>query len=193
LQTRVDGLVYAYRTLGHTLASTNPLAKQRPENELLSLRELGFSEKDLDLTVSSKYLLGGAAMPLREMRAKLEEIYCGNIGFEFMHIAHARVRNWLRERIETRAQWPIDAKTKKRVKKGAPGAKQVREKSRIWYARGIKGREKENVPLASNAEAADREMARLQREAEQGHAGVPDKKAERTVEKISKPGGKHSD
>ena len=33
LQTRVDGLVYAYRTLGHTLAWTNPLAKQRPQND----------------------------------------------------------------------------------------------------------------------------------------------------------------
>ena len=49
LQTRVDGLVYAYRTLGHTIASTNPLATQRPQNDLLSLRELGFAEKDLDL------------------------------------------------------------------------------------------------------------------------------------------------
>jgi 2-oxoglutarate dehydrogenase E1 component len=26
LQTRVDGLVYAYRTLGHTIARVNPLA-----------------------------------------------------------------------------------------------------------------------------------------------------------------------
>ena len=33
------------------------------ENNLLSLRELGFSDKDLDLTVSSKYLLGGAPIP----------------------------------------------------------------------------------------------------------------------------------
>src|SRR4051794_10922310 len=49
LQTRVDGLVYAYRTLGHTIARVNPLADKRPENPLLSLRELGFSEKDLDL------------------------------------------------------------------------------------------------------------------------------------------------
>ena len=114
-QTRVDGLVYAYRTLGHTIAWTNPLAKQRPENELLSLRELGFSDKDLDLTVSSKYLLGGQPMKLREMRAKLEEIYCGRIGFEFMHIAHARVRNWLRERIEKREEWVTDATTKKRM------------------------------------------------------------------------------
>src|SRR5436190_21856662 len=51
LQTRVDGLVYAYRTLGHTIARVNPLAEKRPENPLLSLRELGFSEKDLDLHV----------------------------------------------------------------------------------------------------------------------------------------------
>jgi 2-oxoglutarate dehydrogenase E1 component len=30
LQTRVDGLVYAYRTLGHTIAKLDPLAKTRP-------------------------------------------------------------------------------------------------------------------------------------------------------------------
>ena len=94
LQTRVDGLVYAYRTLGHTIAQTNPLARQRPQNDLLSLRELGFDEKDLELTVASKYFLGGAAMTLREMRAKLEAIFCEDIGFEFMHITNPRVRNW---------------------------------------------------------------------------------------------------
>ncbi len=115
LQTRIDGLVYAYRTLGHTIAWTNPLAKHRHENDLLTLRELGFAEQDLDLAVTSKYFLAGAQMPLREMRAKLEEIYCGPIGFEFMHIAHPRVRNWVRERIENRAQWSADAATKMRM------------------------------------------------------------------------------
>src|SRR5437867_3967987 len=49
LQTRVDGLVYAYRTLGHTIARLDPLSEKRPEQPLLSLRELGFEEKDLDL------------------------------------------------------------------------------------------------------------------------------------------------
>ncbi len=57
LQTRIDGLVYAYRTLGHTIARVNPLAEKRPENPLLALRELGFSEKDLDLRVSSKFFI----------------------------------------------------------------------------------------------------------------------------------------
>jgi len=103
LQTRVDGLVYAYRTLGHTIAELDPLSKKRPENPLLSLRELGFEEKDLDLVVSSKFYLGGQKMKLREMISSLEKIYCGHIAIEFMHIQNPRVRNWVRDRFETRA------------------------------------------------------------------------------------------
>ena len=75
LQTRVDGLVYSYRTLGHTIAQLDPLAQERPENPLLSLRELGFTEKDFDLTVSTKYFLGGKPMKVREMIAALQAIY----------------------------------------------------------------------------------------------------------------------
>ena len=80
LQTRVDGLVFSYRTLGHTIAQLDPLAHERPENPRLSLRELGFSEKDFDLTVSTKYFLGGKPMKLREMLAALGAIYSDRIG-----------------------------------------------------------------------------------------------------------------
>src|SRR5919106_647461 len=86
LQTRIDGLVYAYRTLGHTIARVNPLAEKRPENPLLTLRELGFSDKDLDLRVSSKFFLDNRQMSLREMIGLLEKIYADAIGAEFMHI-----------------------------------------------------------------------------------------------------------
>ena len=64
LQTRVDGLVYAYCSLGHTIARVDPLAEKRPQNPLLSLRELGFSESDLDLRVSSKFFLDNRPMTL---------------------------------------------------------------------------------------------------------------------------------
>ena len=102
LQTRVDGLVYAYRTLGHTIAQLDPLGDTRPEQPLLNLRELGFSEKDLDLVVASKFFRGGEQMRLRELIATLRNIYCGAIGVEFMHIQNPRVRNWIRDRLETR-------------------------------------------------------------------------------------------
>jgi 2-oxoglutarate dehydrogenase E1 component len=102
LQTRIDGLVYAYRTLGHTVANVNPLAEKRPDNELLTLRELGFSEKDLDLQVSSKFFLDNRRMTLREMIHALENIYAESIGAEFQHIQNTRMRNWVRHRLESR-------------------------------------------------------------------------------------------
>src|SRR5881227_759877 len=102
LQSRVDGLVYAYRTLGHTIARLDPLADRRRENPLLTLRELGFSKKDLDLHVSSKFFFGNRQMTLREMIAALENIYAGSIGSEFMHIQNTRVRNWVLHRLESR-------------------------------------------------------------------------------------------
>jgi 2-oxoglutarate dehydrogenase complex dehydrogenase (E1) component-like enzyme len=45
----------------------------------------------------------------------MEAIYSSNIGFEFMHIQNPRVRNWLRERIERRNEWSVDATTKIRM------------------------------------------------------------------------------
>ncbi len=116
LQTRVDGLVYAYRTLGHTIAQVDPLSKGRPENPMLSLRELGFDAKDLDLEVSSKFFQGGKRMRLREMIEILEAIYCGPIGAEFMHIQNPRVRNWVREKMETRASdYVLSPETQRRI------------------------------------------------------------------------------
>src|SRR6059036_2562270 len=102
LQTRVDGLIYAYCSLGHTIARVDPLAEKRPQNPLLSLREFGFSESDLDLRVSSKFFLDNRPMTLREMLAGLERIYADSIGSEFMHIQDPRVRDWIRKRLETR-------------------------------------------------------------------------------------------
>ncbi|PYK85007.1 MAG: 2-oxoglutarate dehydrogenase E1 component, partial [Verrucomicrobia bacterium] len=103
LQTRIDGLVYAYRTLGHTIARVNPLAEKRPENPQLTLRELGFGEKDLDLRVSSKFFHDNEEMTLREMIARLQKIYADSIGAEFMHIQNTRMRNWVLHRLESRA------------------------------------------------------------------------------------------
>jgi 2-oxoglutarate dehydrogenase E1 component len=100
--TRVDGLIYAYRTLGHTIAHLSPLAEKRPENPLVSLKAFGFSERDFDRTVSSQFFFNGREMPLRKLIADLDAIYAGTIGTEFQHIQNPRLRNWVRDRIESR-------------------------------------------------------------------------------------------
>src|ERR1044071_723713 len=104
LQTRVDGLVYAYCTLGHTIARMDPLEETRPKNPLLRLSEFGFTDSDLDLRVSSKFFLDNRQMTLREMIAGLKRIYADSIGSEFMHIQDSRIREWVRRRLETRPE-----------------------------------------------------------------------------------------
>jgi 2-oxoglutarate dehydrogenase E1 component len=102
LQSRVDSLVYAYRTLGHTMAQLDPLAKNHAQP--LGVQEFGFTEKDLDAPVNSRFFMGGKRMPLRQMTEALHKIYAGTIGAEFMHIQNTRVRNWVRERVESRPE-----------------------------------------------------------------------------------------
>jgi integrase len=61
----------------------------------------------------------------------------------------------------------------KRVPKGTPGAKRVKERAHKWYGQGIPGLPpKKRVPLASNKEAAKRMLAAKVEEAEQGIAGI---------------------
>ncbi|HWB61554.1 MAG TPA: thiamine pyrophosphate-dependent enzyme, partial [Chthoniobacteraceae bacterium] len=114
LETRVEGLVYAYRTLGHTIAKLDPLSLQAPEQPLLSLEALGFSEGDLDTVVSSKFYRRGEAMKLRDMIDSLRAIYADTIGVEYMHIQNPRVREWVRERVEFRQpDFGLSQKTQK--------------------------------------------------------------------------------
>lgn len=101
-QTRVDGLIHAYRTLGHTIANIDPLNDEPRVNPLLSLDQLGFSEADLDRTVSSSFFESGREMSLRKLLERLECMYCGTIGVEYNYIQNPRIRHWVRERVENR-------------------------------------------------------------------------------------------
>ncbi|MFZ4775675.1 MAG: 2-oxoglutarate dehydrogenase E1 component [Terrimicrobiaceae bacterium] len=102
LQTRVDALVYAYRTMGHSVAHLDPLTDKPRENPLLSLRELGFDEKDLNLQVSSRFFREDRKMTVRDMIADLQARYCSTLGAEFIHIQNPKIRNWVRDRVENR-------------------------------------------------------------------------------------------
>ncbi len=103
LESRVEALIYTYRTLGHTLARLNPLSAEIPYQPLLELKEFGLTESDLDETVSSRSYRDGTPLVLREIVAELNSIYCGTLGVEYMHIQNPRIRHWVREQVESRA------------------------------------------------------------------------------------------
>ncbi|KAJ9551113.1 hypothetical protein OSB04_015158 [Centaurea solstitialis] len=102
-------LVRAYQVYGHMKAKLDPLGlEQRAIPDDLDPALYGFTEADLD----REFFLGVWRMsgflsenrPVQTLRAiltRLEQAYCGNIGYEYMHIADRKQCNWLRDRIET--------------------------------------------------------------------------------------------
>ncbi|KAJ8562717.1 hypothetical protein K7X08_031169 [Anisodus acutangulus] len=102
-------LVRAYQVNGHMKAKLDPLGlEEREIPDVFDPASYGFTEADLD----REFFLGvwrtagflSENRPVQTLRAiltRLEQAYCGSIGFEYMHISDRDKCNWLRERIET--------------------------------------------------------------------------------------------
>jgi len=113
---KVVGLIYNYRTLGHTQAQINPLDENPEINPRLSLSEYNFTEAEMEREASNPFFLRGAKMKLRNMVAALKATYSGKIGFEFMHIHNTTVRHWMRERIEQHGSRGVEKTIEMQVK-----------------------------------------------------------------------------
>ena len=102
LQARVDALVEAYRSIGHTASHLNPLVPAAPENPLLEPSEFGFTDADMKEVVSSRHFQQGRQMPLSEMISALRQTYSDTLGVEFSHIENPEIREWVATRVENR-------------------------------------------------------------------------------------------
>jgi len=112
-QTRVDSLIYAYRSLGHTLAKIDPLDQKKADQPRLSLENFMLSEPDLEEVFQTGHLLQQQSMKLREIIDLLREIYCGTVGVEYVHIQETEVRRWLQNHIEPTRNKPQFSRDKK--------------------------------------------------------------------------------
>ncbi len=97
----VNDFVNAYRDQGHLCADIDPFHRERARPELLCLDHHGLNDSDLDRVVDGAGMGLGMQVPLRAVIARLEEVYCGSIGLEIMHVADTEQRSWLMHRFET--------------------------------------------------------------------------------------------
>lgn len=112
-QSRLIGALYAYRSIGHTIANFNPLTKEIPANPRLTLERLGLEEADLDKVFHTGNYLGGVEMTGSELLDRLKKTYCDTVGFEYIHIQETPRRRWLQARIEPDCFNPEFSKTEK--------------------------------------------------------------------------------
>jgi len=112
---KVYQLIEAYRERAHLLAKTNPIRERKDRKPHLDLKDFNLSEADLntEFIIGSEIGLGKAS--LSSILAKLDKVYCGDMGFEYHYITDLEVRNWLKDKIENRFDTHFTIEKKKRI------------------------------------------------------------------------------
>ncbi len=103
-QVRVLHLISSYRVRGHQKAKLDPLNLMRREQVPdLQLDFHGLSPADHTTVFQTGSLfIKKDKAPLRAIIELLEKIYCGSIGYEFMHIVNLAEKQWIQKRIESK-------------------------------------------------------------------------------------------
>ncbi len=102
-QERIIELISAYRRLGHLQANIDPLGMNKGlYSPMLELSYYGLTTQDLQRNFNTGTFSGlnKASGSLNDIYQGLRRIYCGTIGFEFMHINRSEEIEWIRDRIE---------------------------------------------------------------------------------------------
>lgn len=120
----VQSIIRSYQIRGHNVAKLDPLgiasadldSETPPE---LILTNYGLDEPDLDKVFRLPHTtyIGGdqTELPLREIIKRLEEIYCRQIGIEFMFINNLEQTDWIRRKFEVPNIMQFDAEEKRLI------------------------------------------------------------------------------
>ena len=94
-------LIRAYRLRGHLLANLDPL-EMRESDYLDELHPefYGFKKENYDKKIFLNGVINRKDATIKEILKFLKKTYCGNVGYEFMHISNPDERKWFRDRIE---------------------------------------------------------------------------------------------
>jgi len=94
-------LIRAYRIRGHLTANLDPLdLMSKAEHPELKPETYGFTKNDFHKKIFLDGVLGIQEGTLKEILDLLKKTYCGNIGYEFMHMGDPEEKAWIRDRIE---------------------------------------------------------------------------------------------
>jgi 2-oxoglutarate dehydrogenase E1 component len=100
-QSAVLSLINAYRYRGHQIARIDPIKlRETPKIADLDPSYHNLEPDDMDQVFHTGSLYAPDRMPLREIIAMVEQIYCGTVGAEYMHITDTQEKRWIQKRLE---------------------------------------------------------------------------------------------
>ena len=115
-QSRIDSLIYHYRSTGHYAADLDPLSIAHREHDHLQLSSFGLNESQLDSMFDPGHIDLPNPSTLRVIIEKLDNTYCNHIGVEYGHIENTEQRRWLQNKMEPTNNKPdFSTETKHRI------------------------------------------------------------------------------
>jgi 2-oxoglutarate dehydrogenase E1 component len=100
-QSAVLSLINAYRYRGHQIARIDPIKlRETPKIADLDPSYHNLEPDDMDQVFHTGSLYAPDRMPLREIIAMVDQIYCGTVGAEYMHITDTQEKRWIQKRLE---------------------------------------------------------------------------------------------
>jgi len=99
-QSAVARLINHYRVKGHQIAANNPLGKSQSVPADLEPIYYGLTEADMSTLFDTGGLCGVDRLPLKAIIQTLNEVYCGSIGSEYMHIVDDEKKRWIKDKLE---------------------------------------------------------------------------------------------
>jgi 2-oxoglutarate dehydrogenase E1 component len=115
-QASVTRLIETYREKGHLASRLDPLGRARQPATELELSRFGLSNAAADARWFAGDLPGPTLQSVDQIRSRLQEIYCGTVGVQYMHVPEAEAREWIRQRIESpRWQKPFGHRLQLRI------------------------------------------------------------------------------
>jgi len=108
-------LIRAYRKRGHLAATTNPIRARKDRHPQLELERFNLSEADLNTSFFAGRFVGAKDMPLKDIIAKLQRLYTGNIGIEYTYINDTVKCHWVQKNYEEMMKRQFSIDERKRI------------------------------------------------------------------------------
>ncbi len=108
-------LIRAYRKRGHLASTTNPIRARKNRHPQLELERFNLSEADLNTTFFAGRFVGAKDAPLKDIIAKLQKIYTGNVGIEYTYIVDAVKCHWVQKHFEEAMKKSLSIEERKRI------------------------------------------------------------------------------
>ncbi len=94
-QYDLEKVLVAYRGRGHLGAKLDPHDRPRTRPDALSLDWFGLTEADLEQSVDASVVGKTGSLTIRQIIERMEMLYLGTVGVEFLHIEDYEERAWI--------------------------------------------------------------------------------------------------